>query len=179
MKLLSVILALFFCFQSEAKGIEVNLGKIKLFDGSIEILVPKEFKSVPDHQFKPFYSPQTMPKLVYLSETKEIRIAFDSKSLASKESDLPRVTATMKAGLQKLHPKAKWKDSGVKVINGHKVGFIDYLNKKPEKFFELLFFASYKGQMVSCTFHAPKKGYKAWKAVAYEIMESFTIVKKK
>lgn len=175
--LITSVLALI-CLLGSAKGIEINLGKIKLFNGAVEIMVPKEFKSIPDHEFKSYYSAETMPKLVYVDETKEIRIAFDSKSLAAKESDLPRVTATMKAGLQKFHPKAKWKDSGVKVINGHKVGYIDYLNKKPEKFFELLFFTSYKGQMVSCSFHAPKKGFKPWKVIAYEIMESFTIVKK-
>ena len=179
MKALFSFIAIAVCLNLGAKGIEVNLGKIKLFNGAVEIKVPEDFKSIPDHQFKPLYTAETMPKLVYVNETKEVRIAFDSKSLPAKESDLPRVTATMKAGLQRLHPKAKWKDSGVKVINGNKVGYIDYLNKKPEKFFELLFFASYKGQMVSCTFHSPKKGYKPWKAIAYEIMESFTIVKKK
>ncbi|MCB9225185.1 MAG: hypothetical protein R2780_03145 [Crocinitomicaceae bacterium] len=156
---------------------EVELNTIKLFNGSIEIDVPKEFKSLAEGQFKSFYTAETMPKLVYANEAKDVRIAFDSKSLSSKESDLPRVTATVKAGLEKLHPKSKMKDTGINVINGHKVSFIDYMNKKPEKFFELMFFATYKGQVMSCTFHSPKKGYKPWKEVAYKIMDSFKIIK--
>lgn len=179
MKAIFSLLTLCFALNIGAKGIEVKLGKIKLFDGAIEIKVPSAFKTLPDHEFKSYYTTETMPRLVYANENKEIRIAFDAKSLSSKESDLPRVTATAKAGLQKLHPKARWKDNGINVINGNKVGFIDYLNKKPEKFFELMFFATYKGQVMYCTFHAPKKGYKPWKEVAYTIMNSFTIVKEK
>ncbi|MEO9532679.1 MAG: hypothetical protein ABJG68_16750 [Crocinitomicaceae bacterium] len=156
---------------------KIKYERIGLLNQQVEINVPADFKVMDDAKMKKSYQEEAMPKVAYSNEEQSIKIGFGSESISSKESGIPVLTIRFEKLLQKLHPKAKWKDKGVQIINGHKVGYIEYINKKPTKFYELLFFTSFKGQLLSCTFHAPKKRYKPWKLVAHEMMQSLTIKK--
>ena len=176
MKNLALLSALFL-FLTSAKRPDVQMGTIELFNKQISIKIPATFELMDDGRMKKVYHDEVTPKIAYSNLEKTIRIGFGSESLSSKETSIPMLTIRFEKLLKKIHPKARWKDQGVEIINGHKVGFIEYINKKPTKFYELLFFTSYKGQLVSCTFHAPKKGYKSWKMIADEMMQSLTIKK--
>jgi hypothetical protein len=166
-----------FVLLTSGKKPDVTLGTIELFNKQVSIKIPAAFELMSEGRMKKVYNNAVQPDLAYSNMRKDVRIAFDAESVGSKESGIPMLTIRFEKILQKLHPNAKWKDQGVKVINGHKVGFVEYINKKPNKFYELLFFTSYKGQLLSCTFHAPKKGHRPWKKIAHEIMQSMTIKK--
>ena len=172
-----LFIAILFIGLTSAKKPEVKLGTIELFNKQVQIKVPASFEVMDDGRMKKVYHSEAMPKVAYSNTEKTIRIGFGAESISSKESGIPILTIRFEKLLQKLHPKAKWKNQGVQIINGHKVGYIEYLNKKPSKFYELLFFTSFKGQLLSCTFHAPKKGHKPWKLIANEMMQSLTIKK--
>lgn len=176
MKELTVIFTLFILLTSGKKP-EIKMGTIDLFNKQINIKVPVSFELMDDGRMKKVYHQEAMPKIAYSNTEKTIRIGFGAESISSKEAGIPILTVRFEKLLKKLHPNARWKDEGVQIINGHRVGFIEYINKKPTKFYELLFFASFKGQLLSCTFHAPKKGHKPWKKVAHEMMQSLTIKK--
>jgi hypothetical protein len=162
---------------TSAKKPEVKLGTIKLFNKQVQIKVPASFEVMDNGRMKKVFHSEAMPKLAYSNIEKTIRIGFGAESISSKESGIPILALRFEKLLKKLHAKARWKDQGVQIINGHKVGFIEYINKKPSKFYELLFFTSFKGQLLSCTFHAPKKGHRPWKSLAHEMMQSLTIKK--
>ena len=172
-----ILLITLFIICTSGKKPEIKLGSIKLFNNQISIKVPAHFEIMKVYQFKKFYTKESMPKIVYSNLSKEIRVAFGAKSISSKEKGIPAMTSRFESVLKKLYPKAKWKNNGVQIINGSKVGYIEYVNKKPEKFYELLFFTSFKGQLLSCIFHAPKKGHRPWKKIANEIMQSLTLKK--
>ena len=166
-----------FLLLTSGKKPEVKLGTVSLFNKQVGINVPSSFTNLPETEFKKYYTTESLPKIVFVNDLRDVRISFSAISLSSKESGIPILTAKFELGLKKIHPKAKWLDKGVEIIDGNKVGFIEYINKKPEKFYELLFFTSFKGQLLSCTFHAPKKGHKPWKQIAHEMMNSLTIKK--
>lgn len=176
MKRLSIIFVLFILLTSGKKP-AVKMGTIDLFNKQINIKIPATFDLMSEGRVKKVYHSEALPKIAYSNAEKTIRIGFGAESISSKEAGIPLLTIRFEKLLKKLHPKAKWKDEGIKIINGHKVGFIEYINKKPTKFYELLFFASFKGQLLSCTFHAPKKGHRPWKKVAHIMMQSLTIKK--
>ncbi len=176
MKQILVLFSLFILLTSGKKP-EIKMGTIDLFNKQITIKVPASFELMDEGRMKKVYHAEAQPKIAYSNIEKTIRIGFGAQSISSKEAGIPALTIRFEQLLKKLHPKAKWKDQGVQIINGHKVGFIEYINKKPTKFYELLFFASFKGQLLSCTFHAPKKKHKPWKKIAHEMMQSLTIKK--
>ena len=159
---------------SSKKDPEVTLGKIKLFGGNIELKIPSTFKVLTESKIASYYPKENTPKIVYTNENKEIRIAFFAKSLSSDERAMKKIKTTFEVLLEKTHPKAKWKDDGIELIDKHQVAFVEFINKKPEKYYQLDFFTTFKGQLLSCTFHAPKKKHKPWKNIAHEIMQSLT-----
>lgn len=174
MKHLILCLIIIAPFLSQAEE-DVTLNQISLFKGMVKIKVPSTFKSMSNPKIEAYYNKEALPKLVYANEAEDIRVGFDTKSIPIEDAAIVKVTNTVERALKKLHPKAKWKDQGVEKVNGHNVGFIEYQNKKPEKFYEFIFFTGYKGQMMSCTFHSPKKGFKPWKPIVREMMNSLKL----
>lgn len=173
--LLIIMFSPLLCFAK--KDTPLKMGTIDLFNKQVNIMIPADFQLMDDGRVSKVYPAEFKPKVAYSNSERTVRVGFGAESLGTKESGLPTITAKMEAILHQLRPKAKWKNEGINIIHGQKIGFIEYLNKKPEKFFELVFFTSYKGQLLSCQFRAPKKKHKGWKLVAYEIMQSFTIKK--
>jgi hypothetical protein len=178
MKLITLILLISTSYISfSKKEPEIELKKvIVMFNKSIHLTIPLTFRKLADHKISSYYSGASSPKLVYSDSSEDVRIAFDSENLSVKESALPVVTKMIEKGLKKMHPKSKWKDQGITDVEGQKIGFIEYLNKKPEKFYEFIFFTSFKGQLIACTFHAPKKGHKPWKAKMREMMQTLKLL---
>ncbi|MFT4602819.1 MAG: hypothetical protein ACI857_003006 [Arenicella sp.] len=173
----SILLFGLFILLTSGKKPAVTLGTIELFNKQVSIKVPAQFELMNENRMKKVFHSAVIPDLAYSNIEKDVRIGFDAEAIGSKESGIPMLTIRFEKILKKLHPKANWKSQGVEVINGQKVGYIEYINKAPSKFYELLFFTSFKGQLLSCTFHAPKKGHRPWKKIAHEIMQSMTIKK--
>jgi len=121
-------------FTSKKEPI-VSLSKIKLFGDKIEIKIPSTFKLLADDKINSYYPKENTPKIVYTNESKEIRIAFFANSLNSNEKAIKKIKSTYDALIQKTHPKAKWKDEGIELVDKHQVAFVEFINKKPEKYY--------------------------------------------
>ena len=129
-----LILSILFVGLTSGKKPEIKLGTIELFNKQVQIKVPASFEIMDDGRMKKVYHSEAMPKVAYSNLEKTVRIGFGAESISTKESGIPIMTIRFEKLLQKLHPKAKWKNQGVQIINGQKVGFIEYINKKPTKF---------------------------------------------
>ena len=179
MKSLILLFAVLFVLPSFArKDPQITLEEIELFKGTVKIEVPKEFKTLSDDKIKKTYEGLPTIKLVYANDDETVRIAFGSDELLVQEQALPKMTGIMKEWLKGRLAKNKWKGEGVKVVNGIKFGYLEYILKKPEKYYEHMFFVLYRGQMLSCSIHSPKKGYKFWKGIAEQMMASLVLKEK-
>ena len=180
MKKLSLFLILIFAVVSYAKkDPEITLVETELLKGLVTIKIPKEFKQMNDGKIKANYQGLPTIKMAYASSDETVRIALGSDQLNAPDQVLPKMTQLMKQWLQGRLDKNKWKGEGVTVINDVKFGYLEYILKKPEKYYEFMFFTLYRGQMLSCSIHSPKKGYKFWKGVAEEMMTTLTFKKEK
>lgn len=156
---------------------EVILTEIELFQGAVKIKIPNNFTPLSDTKVKKTYSGLPTVKMVYANKDESVRIAFGSDDLLAPEQALPQMTLLMKDWLKERLAKNKWKGEGVTQVNGNNFGYLEYILKKPEKNYEFMFFTLYRGQMLSCSIHAPKKGYKSWKVIAEQMMESLRLKK--
>ncbi|UKN03046.1 hypothetical protein K6119_05915 [Paracrocinitomix mangrovi] len=162
------------------KGAEVKLAQIEIYNGLVKIKVPSTFKQLADGDIKSLYSKELPAiKMAYADTDKNVRIGFGSTQLNAKEQTLPAITNMIEGWLKEQNPKTKWKDKSVIDVNGAKVGYIEYIQKKPEKNYKFVFFTLFRGQMLACKFHAPKKGFKSWQTIAHEMMQSLIIEKEK
>lgn len=179
MKLFSLVFSCLFTFLSfSKKDPEISLKEIDLFSKTVKIKIPAEFKTLGDSKIKQTYQGLPTIKLVYTNDDATVRIAFGSDDLLADDRVLPKMTNMMKDWLKGRLAKNKWKGEGVKIVGGNKFGYLEYILKKPEKYYEHMFFVLYRGQMLSCSIHSPKKGYKFWKGIAEQMMESLVLKEK-
>ena len=161
------------------KDPELTLKYIDLFNKTVKIKVPEEFKQMNSGEIKKTYVGLPTIKMAYANDDQSVRIAFGADELLADDRALPKMTSMMKEWLQGRLAKNKWKDEGVKTVNGNKLGYLEYILKKPEKNYEYMFFTLYRGQMLSCSIHAPKKGWKFWREFAGQMEESLKLLKEK
>ena len=179
MKQLSLLLICLCSLQSLAKkDPEITLKEIDLFNKSVKIKIPSEFKTLSDAKIKQTYAGLPTIKLVYANEDETVRIAFGTDDLLADDRALPAMTSMMKKWLQGRLAKNKWKGEGVTQVRGNNFGYLEYILKKPEKYYEYMFFVLYRGQMLSCSIHSPKKGYKFWRGIGEQMMASLVLKEK-
>lgn len=181
MKYTLVILALLsFSICGHTKKVDPMIYQtITLFNKSVSIAVPFSFEQKSKDQIKDYKFGSSTAELQYKDPAYDIHVTFYADNLPADERSLPAVRGVIEKVLRQMHPKAKWKNTGVEKIEGGQVGYVEYQNKKPEKYYELIFFTEFRGQLLSGVFHTPKKGYKSWKSVSYQIMRSLVLKKEK
>jgi hypothetical protein len=151
----------------------VELEKKVVLDDKVEILMPKGWKPMSDELIRIKYPGARPPKLVYSDNTGAISLAFNhTESKATKEV-LDKYAEVLKQSLEKAYPDAVWEESGMKEINGKKVGFFRVITETPnDRIYNYMLFTDLDNKLLICSFNCVEKRLKEWRPVAQEIMES-------
>jgi hypothetical protein len=82
----------------------------------------------------------------------------------------------MVSSLKRAHPDANFTDSGVKDINGKKVGYFKMITTAADQnVFVMYFFTNVDGKAVIFTFNCTEKRLPQWKDVADSMMMSLKV----
>ena len=153
---------------------EITLAPIKMFNDKLELKVPSTFTVMHDFELKDFYPEKDLPKIVYANADKSIRIAFNFREKGT--IDLPGLKAKFIKEWETFDPKQKEIANGITTVDGRDMAYLGALHKKtPDKFYRFVFFTGYEGMLLSGSLVCPKKGYKKWVDIGYEIMNSVQI----
>jgi len=155
-------------------GIELQT-KLLLND-KVELKVPKDFETMNDEMMKLKYPSESRPTLVFTNKSGGINVALSlTKNKASQDLMAPYKENFVNT-FKNMYPSAEWKDSGVKEINGRKVGFLELITPAIDtKIYNLMFFTDLDGQLLLCTFNCTEKSINEWEPTAKEIMTSLKI----
>lgn len=145
-------------------------------DNSVELMIPTDFDLMSEELLKIKYPSERRPTLVYSNESGGINVALNlTKNKASQEL-IPVYSDNFVQTFKSLYPSAEWKDSGVKTINGRKVGFLELVTPATDtEIYNLMFFTDLDGKLLLCTFNCTKKSIDEWTPTAKEIMNSLKI----
>ena len=155
-------------------GIELQT-KLLLND-QVELKVPKDFEIMNEEMMKVKYPSERRPNLVYTNKSGGINVALNlTKNKASQDLILPYKDNFVNT-FKNMYTSAEWKASGVKEINGRKVGFLELITPAVDtKIYNLMFFTDLNGQLLLCTFNCTEKSITEWEPTAKEIMQSLKI----
>jgi hypothetical protein len=148
--------------------------KIKsLLNDKIELKIPSNFDIMSEELIKIKYPSERRPTLVYSNETGGINVALNlTQNKASQELIKPYVDNLVNT-FKKTYPSADWKESGIKEINGKKVGYLELITPAVDtEIYNLIFFTDLEGKLLLCTFNCTKKSISEWTPTAKEIMNS-------
>ena len=161
--------------------LSMTIGKIELelkslLDDKVELKIPKEFDIMPEELMKLKYPSESRPTLVYSNESGGINVALNlTQNKASQDLIEPYVENFVNT-FKNIYPSAEWKGSGVKEINGQKVGYLKLITPAIDtKIYNVMFFTDLDGKLLLSTFNCTEKSITEWEQTADEIMNSLKI----
>ena len=153
-----------------------ELEKKQILNGKIEILLPKEFEVMSEDMMKLKYPSERRPTLVYTDKTGGINVAFNHSANKASQRQIDAFKDNLFSTFKNLYPSAEWKGTGVKEINGRKVGYLELVTPAIDtKIYNLIFFTDLDGKLLLCTFNCVDKKQKDWIEPAKQIMNSLTV----
>ena len=147
-----------------------------LLGNKIELKIPKGFVIMSDDMAKLKYPPARRPTLIYTNESGGINVALNLTSNKATQAQMPAYKDNFVKTFKNLYPLAEWKQTGIKEVNGRKVGFVELITPAIDtKVYNLIFFTDLNGQLLLCTFNCTEKNIGQWQPAAKEIMASLKL----
>ncbi len=154
----------------------LELEKRKILNDKIEILIPREFEEMSEDMMKLKYPSERRPTLIYTDKTGGINVAFNYTTNRASQQQMDSFKESFVSTFKNLYPSAEWKGTGVKEINGRKVGYLELINPAIDtKIYNLMFFTDLDGRLLLCTFNCVDEKQKEWAESANQIMNSLTL----
>jgi hypothetical protein len=147
-----------------------------LMNNKIELKIPADFELMNEEMLKLKYPSERRPTLVYTDKSGGINVALNLTKSKATQDLINSYKDYFVSTFKNLYPTAEWKETGVKVINGRKVGYQELITPALDtKIYNLMFFTDLDGQLLLCTFNCVEKSLKEWEPYAKEIMQSLTL----
>lgn len=151
----------------------IDLESRTLLDGKLELLMPKDWKQMPDDQVKIKYPGARPPKYVYSDRTGGISLAFNHTDSRVRPGELDQYFKVLKQSMETAYPDAKWEGSGFMDLNGRRAGYLKLLTEASNAtIWNYLFFTDVDGKLFIGTFNCVESKLATWKPVAEEIVRS-------
>jgi hypothetical protein len=155
---------------------EIELVSKLFFGNKIELKVPKTFDEMSEEMAKAKYPSSTEKAVVYTNPQGSINVAIKITKNRAKQEEMDNCKSAMVQAFRQSYPTAEWKETGVKVINGRKVGYLKLITPAVDtKVYNQLFFTDFEGELLIGTFNCTEKEMKKWQPVAEEIMNSLKL----
>jgi hypothetical protein len=170
--LLGIVCVILMSFTLET----IDLEKKTIFNNKIEILLPKEFEVMTEEMMAIKYPNGRRPTLVYTDEAGGVNVAFNHTASQAASGQIDTYKESMESTFKNIYPSATWKGTGVKEINGKKVGYLELITPAIDtKIYNLIFFTDFEGRLLLCTFNCVEKKQKEWTESAKQIMSSLKV----
>ena len=153
-----------------------DLEKRRIYTNRVEILVPKGFTNMPAAMVNRKYPSANRPNVIFTDADGTVNVAFNHTTNRVTQAQMEAVKESMVASFKRSFPSAKWRGSGVRVINGRKVGYCELVTPAADQnVYNLLFFTDLDGRLLMCTFNCIEKKLGEWQEPARQIMRSLVV----
>ena len=157
-------------------GAGIEFETKSLLGNKIMLKIPKGFNIMSEEMAVLKYPADRRPTLIYTNESGGINVALNLTSNKAIQAQMPAYKDNFVKAFKNLYPSAEWKQTGVKEVNGRKVGFIEFITPAVDtKIYNLIFFTDLNGQLLLCTFNCTEKNIGQWQPAAQEIMASLKL----
>jgi len=168
--LLFLIAPFFVCAQ-------VKLEKKTFLDNKIELMVPSHFKPMSEQMMNAKYPNQAQrPSVILTDDAGEVNLVISQIPQPLKPEQVGAFKDYQVAALKRIHPGAKWGESGVKAINGKQVGYFKFtVDAVDQPVFNYYFFTDLDGKILLLSFNCIEKLLPKWKDAAETMVSSLKV----
>lgn len=153
----------------------------------MELKIPKGFTIMSEEMVKLKYTPERRPTLIYTNEVGDINVALNLTNSMTTQAQLPADKDNLLHTYRHQYMGAREKWDGIQMVNGRKVGFIEFgsgftpnntvygTSVTKNGIYNLIFFTDFHGRLLLCTVSCTDKNIEQWQHAAKEIMASLKL----
>lgn len=176
MRAIRITSLIFLTFFLISASTGIDLEKRSLLNNRIELKIPKSFSIMGEEMMRIKYPSERRPGLVYTNSSGGINVALNLTQNPADQSMIVPYKDNLMQTFKSLYPSAEWKSSGVKEVNGRKVGYLELVTPAIDtEIYNLLFFTDLDGKLLLCTFNCTKNSMAEWTPAAKEILGSLKV----
>ncbi len=157
----------------------IEFAELPFYDEQIRMCIPTAFEEMEPDLKDIKYPSSRRPDYIYTSESTSINVTMKIMEQQLQEEELEDFTETMMTILQKLQPDAEMLDIGMKEVNGHQIGYFDFISKALDnKIYNLMFLFIVGDNVATGSVNCLKKEMNIWQPIAYGMLETIAIESK-
>jgi hypothetical protein len=157
------------------RGQRVNFEKKQLFDGKLEMILPKDFQAIAPENL---YKPETKPDLLLVDDSGTIQITLTHLSKkAVNDGEVIAHKNAVQGILRQMNPSIEWLEGGAKKINEKPLVFFEFLTSMlGAEVYNLTFFFRLNQRIFTGSLVCGGQEIKGWKQIFHQMLGSITIV---
>jgi len=153
-----------------------KLKSISLFDGRVELMVPKRMAEMSDEMWALKYRSRERPAMVLTDDDGEVNLLASGTRQSASEDQMTAFVDFQMDQLKKQRSDLTILDSGVQTVNGKNVGFFKFLSTAADqKVFNYYFFIIVDDKVVFFTFNCIYRLRGDWEDTADRIVASLKV----
>jgi len=153
-----------------------RLKSISLFDGRLELMVPKRVSDMSDEMWALKYRSRERPAMVLTDDDGEVNLLASGTRQSASEDQMTAFVDFQIDQLNKQRSDLFMLEHGVKTVNGKNVGFFKFHSTAADqKVFNYYFFIIVDGKVVFFTFNCIYRLQHDWEDTADRIVASLKV----
>lgn len=157
----------------DIKGEPIEFEECKLFDESMEIMLPKTFVNMPMKIAKIKYPSENRPQIIKTNLEGSINFAFNMFKQPVKAEELGDVAKTFEDIIKKVNPANVFYDKATEDIGNTKVSFFDFKGYAIDtQIYYIYYVTSIGGNLLHGIFSCPIADMEEYKGIAFMVMRS-------
>jgi hypothetical protein len=153
-----------------------RLKSITLFEGKVELMVPKKMAEMSDEMWALKYRSRDRPAMVLTDDDGEVNLLASQTAQSAGESQMAAFVDFQMDQLKKQRSDLFMLDHGVRAVNGRNVGFFKFHSTAADqKVFNYYFFIIVDGKILLFTFNCIDRLQGTWEETADQIVGSLKV----
>lgn len=157
-------------------GFTLKLEEKSFFDGQVKLKIPAELAVLSAEKTRLKYPSASQPDLILTTRDELFNITFKHSRLSLDEAAVEQFKDRMITVIQKKQSRVSWQETGVKQINGRKIGFCNFtVPALDTNVFNMMFFGELNRRVLIGNMNCPVARMDYWKPIVNQLVESIKI----
>lgn len=144
-----------------------------LFDGRMQVMLPKSFTDMPIGQAKLKYPMEQRPQVIKTNERTDINFTFSLLEQPMENRQVKMMRDSLRRVLRRARPDMKFMEDGLEEIEEHTIGWFEFIsNGLDGKLYNIMYFTPIDSKLMQGIFNCPVKEAQNWKSVVLQVMHT-------
>ena len=151
--------------------------EMKFYDERLSIMLPNNYKDLPDEIKKIKYPMENRPEIIKSNESGDVNFAIALHDVKIKAEDIDNAMQKYIAVIYKSYPGTTFLQTESVPMNGTMLGYFSFITRSIDSdIYQVFAFTELNGKMLQIIFNAPSTMKKEWSFIILQVLTSIKIL---